>query len=49
LEPCLLHAQNAIRPYALVYSANIKGNTTVLGNSSMHIIDELTTCPILFK
>jgi len=44
-----LHAQNAIRPYALVYSANIKGNTTVLGNSSMHIIDELTNMPDTFQ
>jgi len=45
----MVQAQNAIRPYALVYSANIKGNTTVLGNSSMHIIDAFTNMPDTFQ
>lgn len=32
-------AQLNIRPYALVYSENLKGGTTMFGNTSMHIVD----------
>lgn len=33
------NAQLSIRPYALVYSENLKGGTTMFGNTVMHIVD----------
>ncbi len=35
-------AQLSIRPYTLVYSENLKGGTTMSGNTSMHIVDNGT-------
>ncbi|MFN8247919.1 MAG: T9SS type A sorting domain-containing protein [Ferruginibacter sp.] len=32
-------AQTSIRPYTQVYSENLKGGSTMFGNTSMHIID----------
>ncbi len=32
-------AQTSVRPYTQVYSENLKGGSIILGNTSMHIID----------
>ncbi|MGC4100671.1 T9SS type A sorting domain-containing protein [Ferruginibacter sp.] len=37
--PMNLQAQNSINSYTQVYSANLKGGTAVLGNTSMHIVN----------
>src|SRR6478672_2140746 len=35
-------AQTAIRPYSLAYTENLKGGTTMFGNTIMHIVDNGT-------
>src|SRR6478735_4816770 len=35
-------AQTSIRSYSLVYSENLKGATTLFGNTMMHIVDNGT-------
>ncbi len=40
-------AQTPIRPYTLVYSENLRGGTTMFGNTVMHIVDN--GIPSIFK